>query len=137
MGTTEVKRIDTITVSLKTHAGALCDVYVAFRNAEVNVLASWGYEMGPGNAEAILYVDNTEKAVEVLKKVGKDPRVSQAVWASGDDQVGAYAEPLEAISNAGINLHATDALSVGGKFVTVFFCAESDVDELCEILGAE
>ena len=137
MASTEFKRIKTITVPLDTHAGALCEVYVAFRNADINVNASWGYEMGPGNAEAILYVDDVKKALEVLKGIGKKSSLSEAVWACGDDQIGAYVEPLEVIAEAGINLHATDAMAVGNKFVTVFFCSEADIDELCNIVKAK
>lgn len=135
--TTSFKKIQTVTVSLETHAGSLCDVYIRFRDADINVLASWGYEMGPEQAEAILYVDNVDMAVDVLKEAGKDPKLGYAVYAEGDDQVGVYAEPLLAISEAGINLHATDAFAVGGRFVTVFFCSDTDVDELCEILEIE
>lgn len=137
MAATEFKRIKTITVHLDTHAGALCEVYVAFRDADVNVNASWGYEMGPGNAEAIFYVDNLNKAIEVLKGIGKKPQIGEAVWACGDDQLGVYAEPLESIADAGINLHATDAMAVGNKFVTVFFCGEADIDDLCKVLKAK
>jgi len=46
-----------------------------------------------------------------------------------------YAELLQKIAKAGINLHATDALSTNGRFATVFFADQKDIPNLCTALG--
>ncbi len=132
---TQTRKIQTLVVSLETKPGALAHIYGAFREENVNVLASWGYEMGPGQAQAVLYPEDFTKAKKVLTQLGLKPTESYACYATGDDKVGAYAELLHKISKAGINLHATDAFSINGKWATVFFAEEKDLPTLCNALG--
>src|SRR5262245_1085008 len=112
---TKVKKITVLTVSLEPAPGALSTVYSAFKEAGVNILAAWGYEMGPGQAQAHFYAADDKKAKEVLVKLGKKPTPDDAVWAEGDDKVGAYAELLAKIAKAGVNISATDAFALQGK----------------------
>jgi len=123
---TKVKKIQTLTVALDTKPGALAQVYGAFREAGVNVLASWGYQMGPGQAQAHFWAADTKKATDVLTKMGKNPTIDDAVFAEGDDKVGAYSELLAKITKAGVNIEATDAFALQGKFATVFFADDTD-----------
>jgi hypothetical protein len=130
---TKVKRITTLTISLEAAPGALSAVYSAFKEAGVNILASWGYEMGPGQAQAHFYAADEKKAKEVLTKIGKKPSSDDAVYAEGDDKLGAYAELLAKIAKAGVNISATDAFAQQGRFAAVFF--SDDVPALCKALG--
>ena len=43
---------------------------------------------------------------------------------------------LEKLAKAGINIEATDAFGIGGKFATVIFVAEGDVAKAAKALGA-
>jgi hypothetical protein len=49
------------------------------------------------------------------------PVFGDACYAEGEDRVGIYAKLLMKISGAGINVGATDAFGVNGKFAIVFF----------------
>ena len=51
------------------------------------------------------------------------------------DQIGNYHSVLEKISKAGVNIEATDAFGIGGKFATVIFVAEGDVAKAAKALG--
>jgi len=130
-----VKKIETIEVDLQARPGALSEVYCAFRDAGVNVVASWAFEMGPGQAKGIFCASDTAKAIDVLTKRGLKPVSGNACWAQGEDAIGVYCELLEKIKNAGVNLHATDAFAVGGKFATVFFADAKDYAALCKALN--
>lgn len=129
------KKIQTWTVNLETQAGSLAKVFNAFKEAGVNTVSCWSYEMGPGQAQGIFYSENPTQAKDVLTKIGKKPQQTWACYAWGNDQVGVYAEALNKIAKAGVNLHATDAFAVGGKFATVFFAADEDQAKLCKALG--
>jgi len=129
---TKCKKIQTLTVPLDAKPGALSHVYGAFREAGVNILASWAYEMGPGQAQAHFFAADTTKAKEVLTKLGKKATVDDAVYAEGEDRVGVYSELLGKVAKAGVNIEATDAFSVNGKFATVFF--SKDTPALCKAL---
>jgi hypothetical protein len=129
------KKIDVLTYKLETKPGSLAKVYASFREAKVNVLATWSYEMGPGEAQGHVYVSDTANAKDVLTKIGKAPKVEQAVYFEDVDEVGRYATLLKKIGDAGINLVATDAFAIGGKFATVLFADQKDIPKLCQTLG--
>ncbi|MEE8424338.1 MAG: hypothetical protein V3S11_00840 [Elusimicrobiota bacterium] len=132
---TTVTKIQTLTVNLETKPGALAQVYTAFAESGINVISSWAFEMGPGKAQGIFHVADVGKAVDVLTKLGMDPRTGTACRAEGDDTIGVYNELLRKIAAAGVNLDASDAYGIGGKFAAVFFAEESQQAGLCKALG--
>ena len=132
---TQVKKVQTLVVSLSPKPGELNKVYQAFKKNNVDILASWGYEMGPDRAQAIFYPADINKAKTALQELKVQTKTSQACYAAGDNKVGVYAELLDKVSKAGVNIHATDAFGVGNKFATVFFAEEKDYPALCKALG--
>lgn len=56
-----LKRIQTLDVHLPTEPGSLARIYGNFREAGVNVIAGWAYEMNPTDARAHFYVEDLEK----------------------------------------------------------------------------
>ena len=131
----EVKRIEVLKLKLEPKPGALAKVFSALRDAKVNVAASWGYQMEPGEAEATLYASDTAKAKQTLEKLGVKPELQRACYAEGSDAIGSYHDLLKKIADAGVNLEASDAFGIGGKFATVFFASAQDFDKLCKALG--
>jgi hypothetical protein len=91
--------------------------------------------MGPGEAEAHFCTNDLDRARQVLTKLGKTSKTSSAFWVEGQDQVGSYQAVVDKISKAGINIEATDAFAIGGKFATVIFVAEGDVAKAAKALG--
>ncbi len=131
----KAKKIQTVDVNLPAEPGSLAKVYSAFKESGVNVVASWGYEMGPGQAQAHFLVSDVPKCKTTLTKMGMKPTVTDACWLEGEDKVGTYAEVLTKISKAGINIGATDAIAIDGKFASVLFCAKpTDFATLCKTL---
>lgn len=129
------KKIEVLTYKLESKPGSLAKVFAAFREAKVDVLASWAYQMGPDTAQGHVYAKDTAKAKDVLTKIGGEPKVENACYAEDTDEVGRYAVLLKKIADAGINLDATDAFAIGGKFATVFFVQQKDIAKLCQTLG--
>lgn len=133
--TVQCKKIDTLKVPLQTKPGQLFKCYAAFKEAGVNIISSWAYEMGPDRAEVIFYASDNAKAKEALEKAGMTVQTSQACYATGEDQIGYYTELLQKISDKGVNLVATDAFGINGRLATAFFCKDEDLPRLCEALG--
>lgn len=133
--TTSTRRIQTLITSLETGPGSLARVYRGFREAEVNVISSWAYEMGPGEAQGIFYPSDLNRARDALASLGLDPRLGEAVYVEGDDRVGVYADVLDRVAKAGVSLHASDAFAVGDRFATVLFTDEASFPALCRALG--
>src|SRR5437867_1181756 len=130
------KRIDVLTVKLDPKPGALAQVLGAFREAKVNLTASWAYQMGPGEAQAHFFTADVDRARQALTKLGKTPKTDPAFWVDDADQIGNYHGVLQKLAEAGINVEATDAFGIGGKFATVIFVAENDVAKAAKALGA-
>jgi hypothetical protein len=134
MGT--AKKIDVLTVKLDPKPGALAQVLGAFRDAKVNLTASWGYQMGPGEAQAHFFTADAERAKQALSKLGKTAKTEAAFWVDDADKIGNYHSVLEKLAKSGINIEATDAFGIGGKFATVIFVAEGDIAKAAKALGA-
>jgi hypothetical protein len=129
------KKIEVLTIKLDPKPGALAQVLGAFREAKVNISASWAYEMGPGEAQAHFFAGDLDRAKKALTKAGKTPKTESAFWVDDADQIGNYHSVLQKIAQAGINIEATDAFAIGGKFATVIFVAENDVAKAAKALG--
>ena len=129
------KKIDVLTVKLDTKPGALAQVLAAFREAKVNVNASWAYQMGPGEAQAHFFTGDVAAATKALTKAGKTPKTEAAFWVDDADKIGNYHAVLDKLARAGINIEATDAFGIGGKFATVIFVAEADIAGAAKALG--
>ena len=129
------KKIDLLTVSVDAKPGAFAQVLAAFREAKVNLKASWGYQMGPGEAQAHFFAADIDLARQVLSKQGKKPKTESAFWVEDADQIGNYHGVLQKIAHAGANIEATTAFAIGGKFATIIFVAEGDVAKTAKALG--
>src|SRR5438128_12263876 len=131
---TTARRIDVLTVKLDPKPGTLAQVLGAFREAKVT--ASWAYQMGPGEAQAHFFTADVDRAKQSLTKLSKTPKTEAAFWVEDADKIGNYHSVLEKLAKAGINIEATDAFGIGGKFATVIFVAEGDVAKAAKALGA-
>jgi hypothetical protein len=129
------KKIEILTYKLEAKPGALAKVFASFREAKVNVIASWAYQMGPNEAQGHVYASDTAKAKDVLTKIGAQPKTENACYVEDADEVGRYASLLKQIGDAGINLAATDAFAIGGRFATILFVEQKDIPKLCQTLG--
>ena len=129
------KKIEILTYKLEPKPGALAKVFASFREAKVNVIASWAYQTGPNEAQGHVYASDTVKAKDVLTKIGGQPKAEYACYIEEADEVGRYASLLKKIADAGINLEATDAFAIGGRFATVLFVDQKDIPKLCQTLG--
>ena len=129
------KKIEILTYKLEPKPGALAKVFASFREAKVNVIASWAYQTGPNDAQGHVYASDTAKAKDVLTKTGAQPKVEYACYVEDADEVGRYAGLLKKIGDAGLNLEASDAFAIGGKFATVLFVNQKDIPKLCQTLG--
>jgi len=129
------RKIDVLTVKLDPKPGALAQVLSAFREAKVNLTASWAYQMGPTEAQAHFFAADADRAKQALTKLGKAPKTEAAFWVEDADKIGNYHGVLEKLAKAGVNIEATDAFGIGGKFATVIFVAEGDVGKASTALG--
>jgi hypothetical protein len=129
------KRIDVLKIPLESKPGSFAKVYRAFREAGVDVNATWGYQMGPDAAEANIFPKDINKAKAALDKIGVKSTPNQAVWIDGKDEIGVYLEALDKLEKANVSIEASDAFGVGGRFACVMFFDDKNREAGCKALG--
>jgi len=131
----QAQKLYSLTVPLETRPGALGQIYEAFAEEGVDVIASWGYQMGPDQAQVHICTKDTDKARDVLTRLGKTPTLDKICLVQSKDRPGEYARILKKIADAGINIESTDALAANGTFTSAFFTGnDQDFARLCEVL---
>jgi len=127
------KKITLLTIKVDAKPGALAEVLAELREAKVNITANWAYHLGPTEAQAHFFVADFDRAKQALAR--RTPKSENAFWVEDADQIGIYHNVLQKIAQAGINIMATDAFAIGGKFATVIFVDEKDVARTAKALG--
>ncbi len=131
----KAQRMTAFTVSLEDRPGSLFELMKMLKEMKVNLVGTWGYSMGPGQAEVIFVGKKPEKLRDALNAAGRAFTERSGFFAKGADKVGALLENLQAISNAGINLDAANAISVGGQYGVFYWVREEDAGRTEEVLG--
>ena len=131
----KAQRITAFTMSLEDRPGSLLEVMTMLKEKNVNLLGTWGYSMGPGQAEVIFVGDDAEKLRAALSASGKTFTERSGFFSKGADKVGALLESLQAVSDAGLNLDAVNAISIGKEYGVFFWVKEEDADRTEEVLG--
>jgi hypothetical protein len=108
-----------------------------FKQKKVNLTAVWGYTMGPGQAEVLIVGKDAEKVRAALKSSGSNFTERTGFYSKGADKPGALLDTLLAISHAGVNLDAANAIAVGGKYGSYFWIKEEDASRTEQALAGK
>src|SRR5262249_31536384 len=112
--------------------GALAEIASRLRNAGVNCVGLWGFNMGPDAAEVIVVAEDPAKAQSVLQGARK----GTAFLLFGEDKIGGLSPTLDAIAKAGVNLEAVAAFGVSGRCATCIWVHDADVEKVAKIVHA-
>lgn len=132
-----IRKLDYYYVTIPDKAGEGARLFSALRDGGVNLLAVHAFpsarrsqiDVVPSDAVAFL---NAAKAAKL--KVSKPKAV---FLIEGDDRVGAMAQLLTQLSNAGVNVIATSAVRTGpGRYGALLWVKPRDVRKAAETLGA-
>ncbi|MEE9219627.1 MAG: hypothetical protein V3U98_11240 [Acidobacteriota bacterium] len=108
------------------------------REAGVNLLAFSAFPTEPGKAQAVMVPESEEALLQVAKSKGIELSPNKhAFLIEGADRPGAMAEILQKLSNASLNVVATDAVCAGsGRFGCILWVEPEDYDKAARALGA-
>ena len=84
-----------------------------------------------------LAAKNPDKLRDAWKTSGMLAEEGTAFFVSGEDKTGALVASLDAIAKAGVNIVATEAIAVGGKFGVILWVSPDDLDKTAKALGAK
>ncbi len=121
--------------SLEDKPGALLNIVQELKAKNIGLCGLWGYATHDGKGELYALPKDASK----LKRLWKTKRIlmeeGTCFWITGADRTGALVKHLEALAKAGVNLTATDAVGIGGKFASIIWVKPKDVKKAAKALG--
>jgi len=132
----KAKRVAYFKAKIEDKPGALLALAKDLKEKKLDLIALKGVgEAGQG--DILVIAKSPDKLREAWKASGILVEEGTVFFLSGTDTTGALVKSLDAIANAGVNLVATEALAVGGKFGAVLWVSPEDLDKTSQALSAK
>lgn len=135
MANVEVKKVDRFSVEVPNEAGQGAGVLGALSAGKADLLAAWGYPYGDRAKIELIPADGAAfKAAAKNAKIAVKKEAA-AFCVGGKNKVGALAEVMGMLAAAGVNVHAVQAIGMGGKFGALIEVDAKDVRKASKALG--
>jgi hypothetical protein len=131
----EARRRAYFSIDTEDRPGELFRFSVKMKEAGVNLSALWAFGQGHGHAKIFAIADDLDKLRAALKGAGYAGKQHSCFELTGDDKIGVLCETLDKVEGQSINLHAVDAVAVGGRCVCYLWSAQTDVEAIGKLLG--
>lgn len=133
-----IRRVGYYKIEVSNRPGECARILGILRDAGVNLLAFTGF---PRRRKAqVDFIPEDEAAFRrVARKAGLQISSRKAGFlVQGSDRVGAVADLMNKIAEAGINVTALDAIVAGeGRYGVIFWVKPQDVAKTARLLGAK
>ncbi len=132
----DAMKVVMFSLDVEDKPGVLAGFCRAMRDRRVDMKGLWAFGRGDGKAQILLVPETPTKFKEAARVHGYAAKEGTAFYVTGKDQIGALCKSLEAAEKAGVNIHAADAIGVGGKFGAYLWAEEQNAAALGRALGA-
>ncbi len=132
----KAKRIAYFKAKIEDKPGALLALVKDLKSKNLGLIALKGVGQA-GQGEILVVAKSPDKLRDAWKASGTLAEEGTAFFVSGADKTGALVASLDAIAKAGVNIAATEAIAVGGKFGVILWVAPGDLDKTAHALGAK
>ena len=133
----KAQRVTYFKANLEDKAGALLALAKDLKSENLGLIGLWGYGTSTGRGDVFAIPKSPEKLRNAWKQAGILVEEGTAFFLKGTDKTGALVKSLEAIAQAGVNITAMNALAVGGKYGSVVWVPQADVQKTAQALGAK
>ena len=130
------KRLTYFKTKIEDKPGALLALAKDLKEKKLDLIALKGIGQA-GQGEILVIAKSPDKLREAWKASGTLVEEGTVFFLSGADATGALVKSLDAVAGAGVNIVATEALAVGGKFGAVLWVSPEDLDKTAQALGAK
>lgn len=130
------KRVAYFKAKIEDKPGALLALAEDLKEKKLDLIALKGVGQA-GQGEILVIAKSPDKLREAWKASGALVEEGTVFFLSGTDTTGALVTSLDAIAKAGVNIVATEALAVGGKFGAILWVGPEDLDKTAQALGAK
>ncbi len=124
-----VMKVERYSIEVADQPGEGARVLGALAAENADLLAAWGYPLGTTGTAKIEVIPADPAAFRAAAKKAKIKATKEcaAFCVVGRNKVGALAGMLEKLAAKGINVHAVQAVAVGGKYGALIEVAAKDV----------
>jgi hypothetical protein len=135
---TKVRRAGYYTLPVSDKPGTGFAVLSKLKDSGINILAHTAFPTSSGQAKMTLVPEDPDAFDKAVEQSGLtlSPR-KEAFYIEGDDRVGAAAESLQKLADAGINITASCGAEAGGNFGIVVWVKPDHVAAAAKALGAQ
>lgn len=126
-------------VTAGNRAGTAAKILQSLKEAGVNLLGFSGFPTKRGKAQFDLVADKIAPIQKLAKKEDwKLSKPKQGFLVQGIDEVGAVAQPMAVLAEAGVNVTAASAVVSGdGRFGMVLWVKKKDYNRAAKVLSAK
>jgi hypothetical protein len=121
---------------LEDKPGSLLRIMQDLKARNIGLAGLWGFGTREGKAKLYIVPVDPDELRDAWIAAGLLSGEGTGFFVTGEDRTGALNESLEALSNAGINIDAIDAVSVGSQFGSYIWVNASIVEKAASTLGA-
>jgi len=133
----KVGRVTYFVANLEDQPGALLKVMQDLKANSLGLTGLWGFATQEGRAQLYVVAKNPDKLRNSWRASGLLAEEGTGFLVKGADRTGAFLKPLEALSQAGINIRAIHAITVAGNYGSILWVDASNVERAAEALGAK
>jgi hypothetical protein len=130
------KRVTYFKAKIEDKPGALYDFAKDLRAKDIGLLSLKGISQGT-HGEILVVAKSPDKLRTAWTAAGVLVEEGTAFYLSGVDKIGALQSDLDALSKAGVNIVATEAVAAGRSYGAVLWVDPADLEKTAKALGAK
>jgi hypothetical protein len=134
MGT--AKRVSYFKAKIDDKPGSLYNFAKDLKAKDLGLLSLKGVGQGT-HGEILVVAKSPDKLRTAWTAAGVLVEEGTAFYLSGVDKTGALQSDLDALSKAGVNIVATEAVVAGRSYGAILWVDPADVDKTAKALGAK
>lgn len=131
----KVERVSYFMANVDDKPGVLLQMMRDFKSKNINLAGLWGFGTHGGKAQVFVIAKNPDKLRKAWKTSGMLAEEGTGFLIRGADRPGALIKSLQALADKNVNIHALDALAVGGRFGSFIWVNPADVEKAARALG--
>ncbi len=124
-------------IGIKDQPGALLSAMQDLKTKSISLKGLWGFSKQGGEADLFVIAKDTDKVKNIWTTSGMAIEEGTAFFLKGTDKAGALLKSLEALANAGVNIIAIMGVAVSGKYGSMLWVDNADIEKATKALGAK
>jgi len=131
------QRVTFLKANLKDQPGTLLGIMRDLKSKNIALKSLWGYGKSEGAADLFAIAKDPDKLRNAWKATGVFAEEGTGFFIKGVDKTGVLLKSLEVLAQANVNIKASIAIAVSGKFGSIIWVDAMDVEKAAQVLEAK